>query len=251
MQRITQMNVIPDVLPTVDPIMDITVFFRSRSVQPGDFVQSTTSETAPKLHAQLFEQGRKLVTIAVIDSDVPNVNQDSFGYRCHFLASNISITPTSPVIDLADLQTNISDAVTEPSKSETVASVKEESVKESTENPAAEVTNSQTILPWLPPFANKGSPYHRLSLFILHQKDNTPINIEAAQKRVVRDGFKLRSFQDTHMLHAIGVSMFRTHYDEGTDAVMERLSVPDIGLEFKRKKVEPLPYKRRNPSTFR
>lgn len=245
------MNVIPDVLPNIDPTVDITLFFGARSITAGDFVVSTRSETAPKIQAQLFEQGEKLVTIAVVDSDVPNVNKDRFDYRCHFLASNISISPTSPIVDLANLDISNSSAVTQVSEAQSVESSEGKSTDYPTDSSPSESTNSQVILPWLPPSAHKGSPYHRLSLFILHQKDNTPINMEAARKRVVRDRFKLRAFRDTHMLHPIGVSMFRTQFDEGMDGVMERLGVSDAMLEFKRKRVEPLPYKRRNPSTFR
>jgi large subunit ribosomal protein L35 len=215
-QRITQMKIVPDVVQNFEPTADVKLAFGSRNILPGDFVDSTVSETPGRLSVQLFEKGERLVTIAVVDSDVPNVEKNGFDYRCHFLASNIPITPTSPLVNLAKLS-----------------------------------TDSQVLLPWLPPFAQKGSPYHRLSIFVLQQKDNTPIDIDIAKAKVHHDNFILRSFMTRHMLKPFGIALFRSKWDEGTAGVMTRAGVPGADVEFKRIKVEPLPYKRRNPSTFR
>ena len=210
------MKIIPDVVQNFEPIADVKLAFGSRNILPGDFVESTVSENPCRLSVQLFERGERLVTIAVIDSDVPNFEKDGFDYRCHFLASNIPVTPTSPFVNLAKLS-----------------------------------TDSQVLLPWLPPFAQKGSPYHRISIFILQQKDNIPIDINIATAKVQHDNFILRSFLTRHMLKPFGVTLFRNKWDEGTTEVMTRAGVPGADMELKRIKVEPLPYKRRNPSTFR
>jgi large subunit ribosomal protein L35 len=215
-QRITQMRIIPDVVQNFEPTADVKLAFGSRNILPGDFVESAMSESPPRLSVQVFERGERLVTVAVVDSDIPNVEKDGFDYRCHFLASNIPITPTSPLVNLAKLS-----------------------------------TESQILLPWLPPFAQKGSPYHRISIFILQQKDNIPIDINMAKAKVRNDQFILRSFMTRHMLKPFGVTLFRNKWDEGTAGVMTRAGVPGADIELKRIKVEPLPYKRRNPSSFR
>ncbi|KAK5047030.1 hypothetical protein LTR84_006972 [Exophiala bonariae] len=216
-QRINQMKVIPDVVPAVDPILDIKITFGKRTYPPGEFVPSLASEQPPRLTLQAFEKGEKTVTIAIIDPDVPNFETDSFDSRCHFLASNIQISPVQPTVDLAGL-----------------------------------ATTSQVLLPWLPPHAQKGSPYHRLSIIVLQQKDNIPIDVAAATKMVQRDGFSLRSFMSRQkLLKPISASLFRATWDENTAAVMARAGLEGGDLELKRKKVEPLPYKRRNPSSFR
>jgi len=214
-QRITQMHVIPDVLPHVDPVADVRLLFEGKQVPPGDFVESHRSENPPSLNVQLFERGEKLVTVAVVDSDVPNVEMDAFDYRCHFLATNIPISPTSTSIVLDEL------------------------------------SDTQVLLPWLAPFAQKGSPYHRLSVFILQQKNNEPLDPLKAKIKLQRDGFLLRSFVDRHRLHPFGVTMFRNKWDESTAAVMKRAGIEGWDIELKRPKVEPLPYKRRNPASFR
>ncbi|KAL9622128.1 MAG: hypothetical protein Q9160_003471 [Pyrenula sp. 1 TL-2023] len=289
MQRITQMFVIPDVLSSIDPIVDITLSFNGRSIQPGDFVQSTRSEKPPKLKAQLFEQGSKLVTIAVVDSDVPNVQTDGFDTRCHFLACNVEITPTTPWVDLAKLRSVESDGSSQQAETTTTTTsastedkpaasptTEEAQAKQSTgsspekQPPASNPPNhpppaqpptppspspspSPLLLhPYLPPTSHPGAPPHRLTLLLLHQKDNTPISTNRIPRR---SGFKIRSFAAIHKLNAIGVHMFRVRWDEGMDGVMERMGLGEgegeRGWEFKRRKVEPGVYKRRNPSTFR
>jgi len=215
-QRITQMKVVPDVVPDLDPIVDVKLAFRGKYVQPGDFVDSKVSESPCKLEVQSFERGEKLVTVAVVDSDVPNFEKDSFDYRCHYLAANISISPTNTVIDLAKLS-----------------------------------PDSQILLPWLPAFAQKGSPYHRLSIIVLQQKDNTPIDTAVAKEKIRRDGFTVRKLMTKHLVSPIGATLFRSKWDDGTAGVMTRAGVDGANMELKRIKVEPLPYKRRNPSSFR
>ncbi|OCT45208.1 mitochondrial 54S ribosomal protein YmL35 [Cladophialophora carrionii] len=215
-QRITQMKVVPDVIPNVDPILDVKIVFGNRVVQPGEFVESYISENPCRLTLQSYERGEKMITIAVVDADVPNVETDGFDFRCHFLASNIVISPTQPIVDLGSLS-----------------------------------SESQVLLPWMPPYAQKGSPYHRLSIVILQHKDNIPIDLEIAKKKIQRDGFTVRSMMSRHMLSPISASLFRTQWDDSTAAVMERAGIAGADVELKRKKVEPLPYQRRDTSRMR
>ncbi|KKK15600.1 hypothetical protein P175DRAFT_0498675 [Aspergillus ochraceoroseus IBT 24754] len=216
-QRITQMKVIPDVLPHCDPIVDTKLYFGRKLVQPGEFVNSQASSTAPKLDIQLFEGGEKLVTIAVVDSDVPNVEADSYDYQTHYLAVNIPISAINTKVDLSQLS-----------------------------------ADSQVVLPWLPPVAQKGSPYHRLSIFILEQKDSQPLDFAAIKGRESnRDDALLRTLQARYHLKPIGAHLFRTVWDDTTLEVMKQIGFPEADMELRRKRVEPLPYKRRNPSTFR
>jgi large subunit ribosomal protein L35 len=239
MQRITQMRVTPDVIPKIDPTVDVKLAFIPPTtlarrglessdlskgfragdfnyIQPGEFVESTMSENPAWLNVQSFERGDRLVSVAVIDSDVPNLQKDGFDFKCHFLASNIAIDATHRIINLSNL-----------SKDE------------------------QLLLPWLPPHAQKGSPYHRLSVFVLQQKDNIPIDLSVASQHAKRENFILRSFIDRHLLKPIGVHLFRTQWDAGMVDVMRRAGIEGADMELKRIKVEPLPYKRRNPSSFR
>ncbi|MCJ1379992.1 hypothetical protein MMC17_003095 [Xylographa soralifera] len=216
MQRISQMHVVPDVLPHLDPVAEVSLAFGRRNVQPGEFVDSRVSETLPRLNVQLFEKGEKLVTLVVLDSDVPNVEKDAFDYRCHFLATNISLSPTTTSLPFSALS-----------------------------------KESQVVLPWLPPHAQKGSPYHRLSIFVLQQPEGKALDVEAMRKREEREGFNLRSFNDRHLVKPIGVHLFRTVWDEGTEGVMRRAGLEGANVELRRKKPEALPYKKKDGERYR
>lgn len=208
------MHVVPDIVPFLDPIAEVTLAFGSRVVQPGEFVDSRVSEIPARLRIQVFDKGERLVTIVIVDPDVPNEATDGFEYRCHFLAVNVPVSPTSNAIALSRL-------------------------------------GEQTALTWLPPFAQMGSPYHRLSIFILQQPQGAKLDLEANKKKVKRDGFNLRSFQDLYALTPVGVNIFRSQWDEGTDGVMERAGMEGADIEFRRKKPEKLPYKKKDGARYR
>lgn len=218
-QRLTQMSVVSDLLGTLDIVADIDLGFGRKTVAPGEFVDSAISEKMPRLNVQTFTPGERLVTVVVVDGDVPVPEDDSFANRCHFVATNIPLSPTRTSIPLQRI-------AQEDSKAEDVSAKK-------------------IAVPWCAPWAHKGAPYHRLAVFVLEQKDAQPLDVNKISK-TKRDNFKLRSFVDKHKLSAITATLFRTQWDESMPGVMERAGLKDqIGVELKRKRVEPLPYKRR------
>ncbi|KAH7402956.1 phosphatidylethanolamine-binding protein [Pyrenochaeta sp. MPI-SDFR-AT-0127] len=218
-QRINQLGIVPDFLPTLDLAADIDLGFGRKMVAPGDFVDSAISENMPRLNVQTFTPGEKLVTIVVVDGDVPVPETDSFTYRCHFIASNIRLSPT---------QTSIA-----------LHRIAQEDQK------ARDAATKKIILPWKAPWAHKGAPYHRLAIFVLEQHEAKALDVTKLGK-TKRNKFNLRSFVDSHKLNAIGATLFRTKWDESMAGVLERAGHGDqIGVELKRRRVEPLPYKRR------
>lgn len=318
MQRIKQMNVVPDVLPAVDPTVSTTLSFHRNKVAHGDFVLASSSEKPPVLEIQSYEKGSKLVTIAVVTPDTPNVEKDGFDYRCHFLAVNILIDPTHPIVDLAKLS-----------------------------------KKNSIVQAWYPPHSQKGAPYQRLAVFVLEQAaslpadgsagaglentvsqarsarrgafdapgmtqdktpsaggmatadippskasseetqagaasatttpsepppsetatpasdkssnlstlpldPNTPIHerldidaIKQDARYTTRENFILRSFATKYRLRPIGVDLFRTQWDVTTANVMRRNGIVGHDVEFKRKRVDPLPYQRLKSERYR
>lgn len=215
-QRITQMSIIPDVLPVLDPIVNVDLAFGNRAVQPGEFVDSRVSEMPGRLKIQVYNKGERYLTIAVVNPDVPNVAKDGFDYRCHFLACNIKVSPTEGSVPLHQLS-----------------------------------QDEQIVLPWLPAYTQKGAPYQRMSIIVLEQGDGQRLDAAALKSKTERDGFILRSFVDRHSLKPVGANLFRSQYDEGTAGVMQRAGIPGHNVEFKRMKVEPLPYKKLPGSRYR
>lgn len=216
-QRVMQLAIVPDLLGSLDLVADIDLSFGRKAVAPGDFVESDVSEKMPTLHVQTFTPGEKLVTVAVVDADVPVPEEDGFTTRCHFIASNIRISPSDTSIPLQRI------------------------AEDDKKTPDAK----KVALPWVAPWAHKGAPYHRLAVVVLEQNQSNKLDIEKLST-IKRDGFNLRNFVGSQKMKPLTATLFRTKWDESMAGVMERAGLKDqANMEFKRKRVEPLPYKRR------
>lgn len=219
MQRITQMHVVPDVYPELDPSVSTSLSFKGKNIQHGDIVLSSLSEGLPKMNIQCYDKGERLVTVAIINPDVPDVAKDGFNYRCHFLASNIPISPTNTYVDFSKLD-----------------------------------KAAQIIQDWLPAYAQKGTPYQRMSILIFEQGEQQTLDTAALKQNAecsARLGFQITKFAEQHGLKAIGVDLFRTQWDDHTADVMKRADIVGWDVEFKRMKIEPLPYRRRDTGRYR
>ncbi|KAI3321744.1 ribosomal protein YmL35 [Xylariaceae sp. AK1471] len=202
-QRIEQLHIVPDVLPKFDPVADVQLYFRRIKVEPGEIIDSRVSEVSPRLKVQVFDAGERLVSVVVVDLDVPNAETDSFDRRCHYLAANVPIAPDQPSLPLGKVD-----------------------------------KETQLAVPWLPAFSQMGAPYHRLAVFVLEQTDGATLDIAKLRELYNgRDGFSLKSFQDKFPLKPVGFNVFRTIWDEGTAGVMERAGVPGADIQFKHKRV--------------
>ena len=67
MQRLETMFVTPDVLPSINPVVDVQLRFQRKNFGPGDMVHSLLSEKPPTIKVVPFERGEMLCTIAVVD----------------------------------------------------------------------------------------------------------------------------------------------------------------------------------------
>ena len=216
MQRISQFNVVPDILHKLEPTAEVGIGFGRRKEALGEIVPSKVSKTPGNLFIKLFDKGERLVTVALIDPDVPVLETDGFEYRCHFLAVNIPVSPTVNFVRLESLS-----------------------------------EDSHVIFPWLPPYAQKGSPYHRLAFFVLEHAKGNSIDVSQARDFYQRKNFKLRSFMDKFSVTPIGFDIFRTQWDAHMDQLMHELGVEGIDMELRKTRFEPLPYKKKDGSRFR
>lgn len=224
-QRIRQFHIVPDLLPRLEPEADVQLFFGRARIAPGAVVGSAVSDRAPRLRVQVFDAGERLVTVAVVDADVPDVAADAFAKRCHFLATNVPLGPARSSLPLGRLR-------------------------------AAD----QLVRPWLPPFAQKGSPYHRLAVVVLEQPPGAPL--DAARMRALYAAappadaspadaalapaapagasFSLKSLRDKFSLRPVGFTMFRSVWDEATAGVMARHGLPGADVELRPVRVRSL-----------
>jgi large subunit ribosomal protein L35 len=232
-QRITQMNILPDLLPGMNPIVATNLAFplptlphKRKNIPHGDVVEARLSENPAILTIQPFTAGEQLVTIAVVNPDVPDVANDGYTSRCHFLACNVPISAVNTRVKLAALD-----------------------------------KETQVVHPWLPAYAQKGLEKQRMAIFVLAQRpaaDGSSTTINVADVKTAREGmfgkrenFSLRSLLPKFGLSPIGVDLFRTTWDASTAAVMKRAGIKGWDVEFKRKRVEPLPYQRLKENRYR
>ncbi|PNY23314.1 54S ribosomal protein L35, mitochondrial [Tolypocladium capitatum] len=205
-QRIKQFNIVPDVLPKLEPTADVQLFFRRLKIPPGQIVDSAVSESAPRLRVQVFDRGERLVTVAVVDADVPDVDRDGFAKRCHYLAANIPLSPTDTSLPLSRI-----------------------------------TAADQLAVPWMPAFSQKGAPYHRLGIYLLQQAPGQRVDVARMKDLYAgRDGFSLKSCRDKFGLEPVGFSMFRSVWDDNTAAVMARHGIPGADVEFRPTRVHSL-----------
>ncbi|KAM7201750.1 Phosphatidylethanolamine-binding protein PEBP [Naviculisporaceae sp. PSN 640] len=211
-QRINQFHIIPDILPKFDPTMDVKMSFRGYKTNPGAILDSRMTEVPPTLKMQVFDKGERLLTVVVMDADVPDVERDGFSRRCHFLAANIPWTPTDTQLPLRWV--------------------------------GGGRTPGDLAVPWLPPFAQKGSPYHRLTVFVMEQKAGEKLD-EAKLKELYgseegRRKFSIKGFRDKFGVTPVGFNLFRTVWDENTASVMERHGIPGADIELRPQRVHSL-----------
>jgi large subunit ribosomal protein L35 len=204
-QRVSQFNIVPDILPKFEPTADVKLHFRQKKYAPGDIVDSLVSENPPRLRVQVFNGGERMVSIVVLDADVPNPEEDSFFKRCHFMAANIPLDPTNTSLPLSKI-----------------------------------VADDQLAVPWLAPYSQKGAPYHRLSIFLLEQAPGEKLDVSKLKELYARQDetkftqrFSLKSFRDKFNLKPFGFNMFRSVWDENTADLMARHNMPGAETEFR------------------
>ncbi|KAK7420207.1 mitochondrial 54S ribosomal protein YmL35 [Neonectria punicea] len=205
-QRIKQFKIVPDVLPRFQPTADVQLYFRKLKIPPGQIVDSLVSENPPRLRVQVFDRGQRLVSIVVLDADVPDPDTDGFAKRCHYLAANIPLDPTDTSLPLSRIK-----------------------------------ADDQLAVPWLPAFSQKGASYHRLGIYLLEQKPGEKVDVAKLKELyAARDGFSLKSFRDKFGLKPFGFNLFRSVWDDNTAAVMARHNIPGADLEFRPTRVHSL-----------
>jgi large subunit ribosomal protein L35 len=222
-QRVEQMFVTPDVLPSINAVASVELkFARGTKVQPGQFVDSRLSQYAPVVDIQVFNKGDRLVSIVFVDSDVPNLETDDFEHKCLGMFANLEVGPTSLPMNLSSKKY-------------------EETV----------------VLPWTPPTAQKGSPYHRISAWVVEHANNEPLDIEDIKRwmpemeKTQTQKFSMREFISKTQTKPVGVTMFRTQWDDGMFDVMTRYNIPGANVALKQRLPERLPYKKKDGKRYR
>jgi len=87
-------------------------------------------------------------------------------------------------------------------------------------------------VPYLPPHAQKGAPYHRYTMIVFEQPGK--IDKTALEGSISRDSFTMRGFQDKNKLHPIGAFMWRAEWDNHTKEIMQKHNLSGWDIMYKR-----------------
>ncbi|KAK6536482.1 hypothetical protein TWF281_000714 [Arthrobotrys megalospora] len=249
MQRIEQMNVVPDILPTIDPIIDVSLRFRRKNLLHGAKVLAKNATRYPSVQVKQFDSEKRLVTVLVVDPDKPNLEKNGFDYYLQWMVTNCEISIENPMVIGVSTSHNGRDEVA----------------------------------PYEVPYVHKGEGYHRYCLFILEQngridigkKPEQPVKPKAEAKegeaaapaeakegepttptetpkteeaspststkstgvkskeaRIKRLGFNLRSFIAKNDLKVIGADLWRVEFDDTMIDVMKKLGRTDWDMKY-------------------
>ncbi|KAK9712213.1 mitochondrial 54S ribosomal protein YmL35 [Basidiobolus ranarum] len=148
MERITQMNVIPDLLETsTKPSVDMEIKYPETGVfEPGLILEAKKVYEKPEIAVTNFHEDTKLYTLLMIDPDHPNQEFASYQEKCHWLMTNIPLNMVDNVINKGD-----------------------------------------TILEYLPPHPAKGTKKHRFTFMLLEQPENgqAKIDMQIPESRII------------------------------------------------------------------
>lgn len=217
MERIYQMKVVPDVLPEINPTIDLQVIARTlpaeflktkkvfKAVEPGIYLRPKQTLQHPKLHTRVFHADERLYTMLLVDLDVPNPVTGSFTTFLHWLKPNISLSALSP----------------------------------------SRIPDPNTHTRYIPPHPQRGSPYHRYVCLLLQQpplvgseytrtsafRATCPTSVQLDIPIIPdleRLGFNVRKFASQWNLDgAKGVHMWREVWDDDVSLIYRDI----LGME--------------------
>ncbi|KAI9301032.1 phosphatidylethanolamine-binding protein [Cunninghamella echinulata] len=101
LERITQMNVMPDVVDLdVNPTVDVKLQFVNHDdiVEPGVYTVPEQSITLPKIEITNFHTETKLYTLLLVDPDSPDVVNKTYQQYCHWLITNVPLSATESIV---------------------------------------------------------------------------------------------------------------------------------------------------------
>ncbi|KAG2218715.1 hypothetical protein INT45_002423 [Circinella minor] len=216
LQRVSQMNVTPDLLPLgLVPTVEVNIQLKGQEgpVEPGVFtkpeqvykekeklvggginysieehyngkMENTTIEV-PKVDVTNFHTDKRLYTLLFVDPDSPDVANKTYQQHCHWLITNVPLSAT-----------------------------------EST------VVGGDTVLDYVPPHPQKGTKYHRYTLIAYEQPNNGSEKVDIKVDK--REGFDAKSIAAQHNLQPRGVSFFRQVWDETVTSIYnDVLRIPE------------------------
>ncbi|KAG8873024.1 hypothetical protein FRB97_007073 [Tulasnella sp. 331] len=240
MERIHQMHVIPDVIPTIYPTVDLRVILDRKNWKasdttwfeagPGEFLDPKRTRVRPRFQATVFHLEPRLYTLMTYLISRIKVSRRIYTCSSSYFYPH-STTGYAQATKYFVYRPNISlDAVS---------------------SHQANISLDDAIASWIPPHPQNGTPYHRYVTLLLPQSSaTTPIEIDARDyserlgfdvRQVIEkyglgkqgDGSKMRMVPRTYADRigtgmSGGIHMWRAVWDQDVSKIYQKvLKLPE------------------------
>ncbi|KAL4401892.1 mitochondrial 54S ribosomal protein YmL35 [Malassezia pachydermatis] len=180
-ERLQCMHVLPDVVPSVQPTVDLEVLFgtgngigdhggEGGSILPGVFLDPARTLEPPSIRATVFHPDERKYTLMLVDPDVPCEETQSFQTYVHWLVKDVPLSLEKNAIP---------------------------------EGHAA-------LLPYIPPHPQRGTPYHRYTMLLFEQ------TAESTVAEIPREAMDVSAFASAHQLKLAGIHFWREQWTDKT-----------------------------------
>lgn len=210
MQRLEQLHVIPDTLPTLDPVVDVRVKFAHNTngefndwVEPGTVLPAFAVARPPTIEVQEFfrpADASGLYTVLVVNPDTPDVARNSYSTTLHYGLANVPLDYVDNTISAATLLAH----------------------------PKA------VFAPYVPLVPEKNGGMQRACVWVFRQAG--PI----APAPVNRGAFDIRAFSAHHGLTAAGAHVWRQQFDRSVGRVRAEYGLPKGAVYHRVRGTQPL-----------
>ncbi|EPQ61180.1 PEBP-like protein [Gloeophyllum trabeum ATCC 11539] len=207
MERIHQMHVVPDILPSLHPSFDMRITFpelppenaasgkkpkeRYHGVEPGVFLSPKQTRGPPRIYTTVFHTDPRYYTMIMVDADYPDAENHRYKTFLHWMQPNIQLSTSS----------------------------------------TGPFTFKEPHTPYIPPHPQRGTPYHRYVLLLLpHSSPSEALDIPVPTMEE-RVNFDSRAFMQKYGLDGSkggAAHMWREEWDEEVSRIYaEVLKVPE------------------------
>lgn len=207
MQRMEQLHMIPDTLPTVNPTADIKVKFPHNQtsefalwVEPGTVMPASAVAQPPTVKINQFTTAKGLYTVVLVNPDTPDLQNNSFSTSLHWGVANIEIDQSS--FELGS--------------------------KWQLEN------DDKVFKQYVPLTPENNTGNQRGCLWVLQQQGPIDVSIGDGQD------FNIRQFVADHQLTPIGGHLWRQAFDRLVEGVRQQYGLGKGRVFHRVRKAEPM-----------
>ncbi|KAG2737016.1 hypothetical protein G9P44_001106 [Scheffersomyces stipitis] len=203
MQRLEQLHMIPDTLPTLDPKVDVKVKFPHNVkeefadwVVPGTVLPAFAVSQPPTIQIQEFEtvEEKNLYSIVLVNPDTPDLKTNSYSTTLQYGLANVPLDNVDNVIDTSKLFSQ---------------------------------GEKFTFKDYQPLVPEKNAQTQRACLWVFRQFEELTLG------DIARENFDIRDFASKNNLTAVGAHIWRQRFDRSVNYVRNKYGLGE-GRVFRR-----------------